>query len=291
MSRHSKNNTAGAVFTYGERKMIAKEYGTLKQRVGQDSQKEFERCYICLQKVKDPKACTEGHLFCNDCIIESLVTQKKKLEVNLKEWERQQQVLSARAKEEDEVKKNKQIEDFEKSQVDLRTTEVVKNKNLFNEDAETQDKSNIIQKLKTQEDVAVKRPGMIKDNFWMPENNKTLDNFMKEKPSSQMICPGDNKHNIKLKQLVKATFDEAGDKFVCWICKKELKFQKICMLPKCGHAMCKSCLELTSKTSTKCPVCNQNFKKEDIINMKEAQSAFSAHNKVVTEKYTPSFTC
>jgi nitric oxide synthase-interacting protein len=33
MSRHSKNNTAHSVFTYGEKKKL-KDYGTLTERLG-----------------------------------------------------------------------------------------------------------------------------------------------------------------------------------------------------------------------------------------------------------------
>ncbi len=41
MSKHSKNNTSSTIFTYGERKMLKGVYGTLEQRLGQDSQKAF----------------------------------------------------------------------------------------------------------------------------------------------------------------------------------------------------------------------------------------------------------
>jgi hypothetical protein len=41
MSKHSKNNTSASVFTYGERQMLKGLYGTVEQRLGQDSQKTF----------------------------------------------------------------------------------------------------------------------------------------------------------------------------------------------------------------------------------------------------------
>ena len=77
MSRHSKNNTAHSVFTYAEKKMLAKDYGTAKTRIGQDSQRKFEQCHLCLQTAVDPVTCEEGHIFCRKCIMENLLAQKK----------------------------------------------------------------------------------------------------------------------------------------------------------------------------------------------------------------------
>ena len=57
MSKHSKNNTSSNVFTYGERKMLKGLYGTVRERVGEDYQKLFYVCAICLNKAKDPQVC------------------------------------------------------------------------------------------------------------------------------------------------------------------------------------------------------------------------------------------
>lgn len=79
MSRHSKNNTAHSVFTYAEKKMLHGDYGTSKIRLGQDSQRNFEQCNLCLQEVKNPVTCEKGHIFCRDCIMENMLTQKKNI--------------------------------------------------------------------------------------------------------------------------------------------------------------------------------------------------------------------
>jgi nitric oxide synthase-interacting protein len=76
MSRHSKNCTAHSVFTYNEKKKL-KEYGTIQQTLGMDSFKPFHFCSLCLKPADSPTICKEGHLFCRDCIITSLVMQKK----------------------------------------------------------------------------------------------------------------------------------------------------------------------------------------------------------------------
>jgi nitric oxide synthase-interacting protein len=79
MSRHSKNNTANSVFTYAEKKMLVKEYGVKTARIGQDSQKVFEQCVLCLSTVKEPVSCLKGHVFCRECIMSNMLLQKKSI--------------------------------------------------------------------------------------------------------------------------------------------------------------------------------------------------------------------
>lgn len=83
MSRHSKNNTAHSVFTYAEKQMLKNEYGTNKIRLGQDSQRNFEQCHLCLHEVKNPVTCEKGHIFCRDCIMENMLTQKKAIKLSM----------------------------------------------------------------------------------------------------------------------------------------------------------------------------------------------------------------
>lgn len=56
MTRHARNCTAGAVYTYHEKKKdaAASGYGTENQRVGKDSVKDFDCCCLTLQPCRDP---------------------------------------------------------------------------------------------------------------------------------------------------------------------------------------------------------------------------------------------
>ncbi|CAB4399210.1 unnamed protein product [Rhizophagus irregularis] len=117
MPRHSKNNTALSFFTYAEGKAL--DYGTKKQRLGRDSMRECDACYLCLQRAREPVCCTQGHLYCKECILENILAQKKEIL-------RQQKLLEAKAKDEEEEAKRKAelakeavIQEFERQQVKI----------------------------------------------------------------------------------------------------------------------------------------------------------------------------
>uniref|UniRef100_A0A8C6L0W5 Nitric oxide synthase interacting protein n=1 Tax=Nothobranchius furzeri TaxID=105023 RepID=A0A8C6L0W5_NOTFU len=56
MTRHGKNCTAGAVYTYHEKKKdtAASGYGTQSIRLGKDAIKDFDCCCLSLQPCQDP---------------------------------------------------------------------------------------------------------------------------------------------------------------------------------------------------------------------------------------------
>ncbi|KAF9609273.1 hypothetical protein IFM89_014467 [Coptis chinensis] len=76
--RHSKNNNDLAYFTYDEKKKLG--YGTQKERLGRDSIKPFDACCLCLKPLIDPLCCQKGHVFCKECILECLLSQKKDIQ-------------------------------------------------------------------------------------------------------------------------------------------------------------------------------------------------------------------
>lgn len=70
MTKHSKNNTASSVFSYAEYKKL--DYGTKRQRLGNESMRQFDACSLCLQRARDSVCCNSGHLFCKECIYNDL---------------------------------------------------------------------------------------------------------------------------------------------------------------------------------------------------------------------------
>ncbi|EPQ31399.1 uncharacterized protein PFL1_00734 [Pseudozyma flocculosa PF-1] len=94
MGRHSKHNTASGHFTYAEYQMLADRWGTQRQRLGSESVRRFDCCSLCLQTARDPVCCSEGHVFCKECILQDLLTQKASIErfkAELERWEREEE--------------------------------------------------------------------------------------------------------------------------------------------------------------------------------------------------------
>lgn len=101
MPKHSKNNTASGQFTYHERQRAAKVWGSSTARLSSLSQRPYDCCSLCLSQARDAVCCTEGHLFCRQCILEDLLSQKEEMgrqKVALETLARQEQAERERAR-------------------------------------------------------------------------------------------------------------------------------------------------------------------------------------------------
>jgi nitric oxide synthase-interacting protein len=92
MAKHSKNNCGNSVFTYVERKMLKYKnlWGDIVDRMGQDSQKMFEQCSICLSFAVNPVCCPKGSIFCKQCLLENFIHQKEETKKLIKKYEEQE---------------------------------------------------------------------------------------------------------------------------------------------------------------------------------------------------------
>ncbi|KAF9522237.1 hypothetical protein CPB83DRAFT_872051 [Crepidotus variabilis] len=117
MTKHSKNNTASSIFSYAEYKKL--DYGTKRQRLGNESMRRFDACALCLNRAREPLACTEGHLFCKECVYTDLLTQKKDIKRQkdrLDALKKEAEVEQAKARE---AARERVLREFEKGQLGL----------------------------------------------------------------------------------------------------------------------------------------------------------------------------
>ncbi|PPQ79073.1 hypothetical protein CVT25_002298 [Psilocybe cyanescens] len=117
MTKHSKNNTASSIFTYAEYKKL--DYGTKKQRLGNESMRRFDACALCLNRAREPLVCNEGHLFCKECVYTDLLTQKnaiKRQKAKIETLKKEAEAERARARE---AARERVLLDFEKGQLGL----------------------------------------------------------------------------------------------------------------------------------------------------------------------------
>lgn len=87
MGKHSRSANTREWFTSGERAKIAGKYGTMRARLGADSQRQFDQCGLCLQRLSDAVATPAGNLYCRACIVEYLLEAKRALTAQRAAWE------------------------------------------------------------------------------------------------------------------------------------------------------------------------------------------------------------
>lgn len=123
MTRHGKNCTAGAVYTYHERKKDAEQsgFGSKNLRLGKDSVKDFDCCSLTLQPCRDPVITPDGFLYDKEAILESLVHQKKEIARKMKAYERQKRKDEQEKRDIALTMEKKKVENFEKLEKRLAT--------------------------------------------------------------------------------------------------------------------------------------------------------------------------
>ncbi|CAG5898986.1 unnamed protein product [Menidia menidia] len=88
MTRHGKNCTAGAVYTYHEKRKdtAASGYGTQSIRLGKDAIKDFDCCCLSLQPCQSPVVTPDGYLYEKQAILEYILHQKMENAKKMKSW-------------------------------------------------------------------------------------------------------------------------------------------------------------------------------------------------------------
>jgi nitric oxide synthase-interacting protein len=118
MSRHSKRNTASSFFTAFERSLLKSDYGTLKGKLGATSFRPFDACKLCLARSRDPVVCpSNGDLFCRECIMENLLSQRHQIKQFEREMEKRKREEEGAEVAEEEQVRQRAIADFEAVQI------------------------------------------------------------------------------------------------------------------------------------------------------------------------------
>ncbi|KAJ6544853.1 hypothetical protein DFH09DRAFT_663844 [Mycena vulgaris] len=122
MTKHSKNNTASSIFSYAEYRKASAEYGTKRQRLGNESMRRFDACSLCLQTAREPVCCKDGHLFCKECAVNDLLSQKKDLKRQKDKAEQIRKEIEAEVERAKAAARERVLQDFERGQLGLAST-------------------------------------------------------------------------------------------------------------------------------------------------------------------------
>ncbi|KAI9471475.1 hypothetical protein LPJ78_005537 [Coemansia sp. RSA 989] len=284
MSRHSKNNNSLGVFTYAERQMT--DYGTKRKRLGQDSKRRFDACYLCLQTAISPMMCRKGHISCKECAISSILEQKQAIERDMKRYTeaiRQQKEL--KLKDEQKRREVKEMDRYRQRQVGLSS----KVKEIINED---QTKKRVKLLSYEPDQPPVEEPGDTEEkrlsSFWVPSMAPSIDQTVKPPAHKTPQCLATSQpHALKLKSLIEVKFKQLKNEKLCPSCDRPLtSSSKIDVLAKCGHAICHKCINTFVLTSKECFVCQLKVEPKDILAVETEGTGFTAGGgPMVATKY------
>ncbi|XJO72346.1 hypothetical protein BDV3_003476 [Batrachochytrium dendrobatidis] len=278
MPRHSKNNTALAFFTSAERSKLT--YGTQKQRLGRDSMRDYDACLLCLRAAVQPVCCAKGHLYCKECIFESILAQKKQILRQSKDIKNFEQSIEAEHASKAEETQKKQIEDF---------------KNL-----ETHSTS--VQKKNGNADIPT--PGL--SNFWLPSlTPEAAPSAPKADKVEPQCSAASEPHSISLKKLIPVVFAQSSTS--AGLEKKLERPGKHCpcclttfrngvkivgesiMYIACNVKTKGPCFIKFTKSSCKCVVCDVKCKERDVIDLDIEGTGFSSGGQAEASRGGPAF--
>ncbi|KAJ3276669.1 hypothetical protein HDV01_004202 [Terramyces sp. JEL0728] len=195
MTRHSKNNTALGFFTNAERSKL--KYGTQSQRLGRDSMRPIDSCILCLQTARNPVCCVKGHLYCKECVVENIITQKKEIEREGKAVTLHNQTVETEEERKARVEHERKVQEFISQETQVKST------------LETGKKE---RELKA---------------FWIPQLQPEANpELAKVSKSTPQCVAGKEPHNLSLKKVITVKFTERGEgedmHKICPVCVKSV---------------------------------------------------------------------
>ena len=114
-----KRNTSRAVFTSHERSLAKSAWNSTSARLSRDSFLPFASCQLCLQPAQSPVSCSHGDIFCRECALNNILSQKKEIKRLEKTRENEEKEAEEdRNREEDEAK-DRAVREFERVQMGL----------------------------------------------------------------------------------------------------------------------------------------------------------------------------
>ncbi|XP_030649082.1 nitric oxide synthase-interacting protein [Chanos chanos] len=288
MTRHGKNCTAGAVYTYHEKKKdtAASGYGTQSVRLGKDSIKDFDCCCLSLQPCRDPVVTPDGYLYEKEAILEYILHQKTEIAKKMKAYEKQKQALKSEGQLESCTEERERVEKFKKSE----STIVSKPINPFtsgqSKETSSQNGSAGSAGASTSTDESGSSSKSL-PSFWIPSLTPEAKPTLLKKPSKAVLCPMSGRP-LKMSDLIPVRFTPLDpsldrvalltrqDRYVCAVTKDTLGNSVPCaVLRPSGSVVTMECVEKLIHKDMTDPVSGDKLKDKDIIPLQRGGTGFS----------------
>lgn len=280
MTRHSRNCTAGTVYTYHERQKDQHQsgYGSKQVRIGKDSVKDFDCCCLTLQPCRNPVVTKEGYIYDKEAVLNYILQKKKEIARKLKEYEKQKNKAKT---EEEEIRKLEEEERIKK--FSTRTLEAPSGKAVAGSS-----KDNSVSNMQTGKDKQL-------PSFWIPTLTPDAGPKLEEKPDEKVRCPMSG-IPLKLKDFIDVKFTPIKDRdsktalitkqarFVCAVTNDVLgNSVPAAVLATSGCVVTMECVEKLIKKDMLDPINGKQMKEKDIIPL-QMGTGFSASGTTLEAK-------
>ncbi|XP_077115909.1 nitric oxide synthase-interacting protein [Ranitomeya variabilis] len=280
MTRHGKNCTAGAVYTYYEKKKdtAASGYGTQTVRLSKDAVKDFDCCCLSLQPCKDPVVTPDGYIFEKEAILEYILHQKREIARQMKAYEKQKNEKKTEMEELNKAAKESKMKVF----LDKEMSIISKPLNPFTRKAESGGAEAGSSSQQSGEEKNKQLP-----SFWIPSLTPEAKSTQVKKPDKSVYCPMSGRP-LKMKDLISVKFtavddkvDRVGlinrqDRYVCAVTRDILGNSVPCaVLRPSGAVVTLECVEKLIKKDMTDPISGDKLTEKDIIVLQRGGTGFS----------------
>lgn len=311
MGKHSVSANTRQFFTSGERAKAAREHGSEAARLGEASQRTFDMCGLCLARPKDPVASPSGFLFCRECILASLLSQRAALDSARVAYADSARARQAAAADQAAAASASHAEAFAKLEGGTGAATAPSAARQLPSSETAAHSTSHAERARAAE----------KSAFWIPAAAPSASTGPAD--AAPDPCPRDPCSGafLRAKQLITlrparlraeltpagaaagavtvsggsvtgpsattaaGTIDSAVDdglrtssaRFMCPACVKAITFQKTYVAVACGHVLCADCTKRFTVPERKCFECSMPVtSKKDIIALQQAGSSFVA---------------
>uniref|UniRef100_U5EMX3 Nitric oxide synthase-interacting protein homolog n=1 Tax=Corethrella appendiculata TaxID=1370023 RepID=U5EMX3_9DIPT len=308
MTRHARNCTAGAVYTYHEKKKDAASsgFGTVNRRLGKDSIKSFDCCSLTLQPCRNPVITKEGYLFDKEAILTYIISKKNEYARKMKEFEMQQKADDEETAKAENAEQQKRVEKFINTEKNIVNTPSPSTSTSLSLLASSSSSSSLSDKPSTSGALSNTSLGKRKElpSFWVPSETPSAKITKIEKPDSTVYCPVSGKP-LKAKDLIPIKFTLVNDpddkksiiikqnRYMCPITHDILSNSVPCaVLKPTGDVVTIECIEKIIKKDMIHPLTNQKLTEKDIIPLQRGGTGYSTVNENLSAKEErPSLQC
>ena len=266
MTRHGKNCTAGAVYTYHEKRKdtAASGYGTQKVRLGRDALRDFDCCCLSLQPCRDPVVTPDGYLYEREAILQYIVQQRARLAKEKKAYLRQKAQLQREEEQRSRAGAEAALKGFLQAGGGGGAPHTA-----------------------THSEEATPGPSGTLPSFWIPSLTPEAGAEKLRKPDTSVRCPMSGRR-LRASDLVPVRFTPAvpglprlqllgrPQRFVCALSRDALSNATPCaVLRPSGAVVTMQCVERLIRKEMRDPLSGEPLSEADIIPLQRGGTGFA----------------